>query len=370
MPYARPTLTQLRDQVAQQISAALPGSDPLLRFSNLAILGEVQAAIVYLLYGYIDWAAQQAVPFTAGDEFLEAWAALKGVSRLGASSAAGTVIFTGTNGTNIPSGTVLIRADGWKYETAASGTISAGTATVAAQATAGAAGNAAAGSLLSLYAAIPGINTSATVGTVFTGGSDIETDDSLRSRMLLAFQSPARGGSKADYLRWAREVPGVTRAWCLPHVDGAGTVAVYVMLDVAQAAFGGFPQGVNGAAAGESRATPAAGDQLAVANYILPLQPVTALVRVYAPASNPVNFTITGLSLASAGTKDAVKAAIDQVLLDQGSVDSAATTVQLSYVLAAIAAVPNTTGFVVTSPAANIVTPAGSLPVRGVVTFP
>ncbi len=65
-----------------------------------------------------------------------------------------------------------------------------------------------------------------------------------------------------------------------------------------------------------------------------------------------------------------VKAAIKQVLVDQGSVDSSPTTVQLSYILAAIAAVPNTTGFVVTSPASNITSAAGALPVLGVVSFP
>jgi len=370
MPYSRPTLTQLRDQVAQQIAAALPGSDPLLRFSNLNILGEVQAAIVYLLYGYIDWATRQAVPFTADEEFLEAWAALKDVSRLGASSATGTVTFTGANGTVVPSGTSLIRADGWKYATTAPGTISGGSVTVAASADAGASGNAALGSALTLYSAVAGVNAAVTVASAFTGGADIETDDALRSRMLLAFQSPAYGGAVVDYVRWAREVPGVTRAWCIPHGDGAGTVSVYFMLDVAEAAFGGFPQGTDGVATGESRASAATGDQLTLANYLFSRQPATALVRARAPSQNTVNFTITGLASASTATKNAVTAAIKQVLLDQGSVGASSTTVLLSYVQAAVAAVPNTAGFLITSPAGNITSSAGALPVVGVVSFP
>ena len=41
---------------------------------------------------------------------------------------------------------------------------------------------------------------------------------------------------------------------------------------------GGFPQGTNGVAALETRDTAATGDQLAVANYLYPLRPVTPIV--------------------------------------------------------------------------------------------
>ena len=37
MPYSRPTLTQLRNQAAQDLAAALPGTDALLRFANLKL---------------------------------------------------------------------------------------------------------------------------------------------------------------------------------------------------------------------------------------------------------------------------------------------------------------------------------------------
>ena len=95
------------------------GSDPLLRTAVLKILGDVQAGAAHLQYGYLDWIAQQSNPFTASDEFLEAWAALKSVTRLAATSATGTVTFSGTNGTVMPSGTVVVRGDGWRYITTA-----------------------------------------------------------------------------------------------------------------------------------------------------------------------------------------------------------------------------------------------------------
>lgn len=45
MPFSRPTLTQLRNQVAQQLNAELPGADALLRFSNLRVIGDIEAAL-------------------------------------------------------------------------------------------------------------------------------------------------------------------------------------------------------------------------------------------------------------------------------------------------------------------------------------
>ncbi|MFC7611718.1 baseplate J/gp47 family protein [Teichococcus aestuarii] len=101
--------------------------------------------------------------------------------------------------------------------------------------------------------------------------------------MLDRFRAPPQGGAVADYETWARAVPGVTRAWIAPNGMGAGTVVVYAMLDDAQAGAGGFPQGADGVAAAETRATPATGDQLTIADALYPLRPATALVYVVAP---------------------------------------------------------------------------------------
>ena len=375
MPFARPSLSQLRTQVLQDIASAVPGSDTLLRFSNLAILGAAQAGLAHEHYGYLDWIAQQSNPFTCTGEFLEAWAALKGVFRIPAGLASGTVTFTGTNGSVIPLGALIVRGDGVTYATTASGTIAGGTVTVPATATPdpaglrGAIANGSAGTVLSLGNSIAGVTLAGVAATAFTGGSDLETDDSLRSRMLQAYQAPSHGGSASDYVTWALQVPGVTRAWCVPHGYGAGTVLVFFMLDVSEAAFGGFPQGTNGVAAGETRDTVATGDQLALANYILPLQPVTALVYALAPTANTVNFTISGIASASAATKAAVRAAITSVFTQYGQIGPGATTVQLSLLETAIGAVPLTVGFVIVSPPGDVVSASGSLPLLGTTTF-
>lgn len=384
MPYARPTLSELRAQVAADIAAGLPGADGLLRFSGLNVLGTALAGLAQLQYGYTDWVAKQSNPFTATDEFLEAWAALKKVFRKAASQAGavtpGQVMFQGTNGTPLPVGTLLVRGDGVQYTTTTAGTVVGNSVTVSAIANAdptgltGAFGNCPVGTSITLGTAIAGISSSGSVVVAFTGGTDVELDDSLRSRMLQAYQNVPQGGAQADYVTWALQVAGVTRAWCNPSGFGAGTVVVYVMLDLSESANNGFPQGVNGVAALETRGSPiATGDQLVVANWIFPLRPATALVYVVAPIPQPINFTISGAANFSTATKSAVAAAISGVLVLNGSPLSAVAgqngVINLSYIESAIAAVPGTAGFVISAPAGNLVGTTGQLPVLGTITW-
>jgi uncharacterized phage protein gp47/JayE len=110
----------------------------------------------------------------------------------------------------------------------------------------------------------------------------------------------------------------------------------------------------------------ATGDQLTVANAIISLQPVTALVYACAPINNAVNFTLTGTASWSTTTKNAVSAAISGVFLSNGSPGG---TINMSDIESAIGAVSGTAGFVITSPVGNIANATGNLPVLGTVTF-
>lgn len=377
MPFARPTLTDLRAQAAADITSGLSGSDPLLRFSALKILGDAEAGLAHLHYGYTDWVSKQSNPFTATDEFLEAWAALKDVFRLPATQATGQITFSGTGGVAIPSGASIARGDGVIYTTTAGATVVSGSAVVPAIAAAdpagltGTFGNCAIGTSMTLRSPIAGITSTGSVSTTFTGGADVETDDSLRSRMLLAYQAIPQGGAQNDYVKWAREVAGVTRAWCNPNGFGPGTVVVYPMLDVTESAHGGFPQGAGGVATLEPRLpTKATLDLLAVANHIFPLRPATAIVLVESPVAAPVNFSISGVA---SSLRTAVSAAIAGVFTLYGSPISSTPgqngTVNLSYIESAIAAITGSSGFVITSPVGNITGTTGQLPTVGTITW-
>ena len=389
MPFARPTLSTLIAQAQADIGSSLPGADALLRYSNLGVLAYVLAAAVNGLYGYLDWIAQNGTPFTATGEYLEAWAALKGVTREAATSATGPLSFPATGSTAMPAGTPVVRAaDGAAFSTLAAATASGGAIAVnVVAATAGAAGNTPSGAVFTLGTAIAGITSAGVSTAALTGGADVEADASLRTRMLQAFSAPSQGGDLADYVTWALQVPGVTRAWNAGVALGAGTVQIYFMMDATEAAYNGFPQGTNGVAGNETRATAATGDQLAVANHIYPLRPVTALVYAYAPGANTVNFTILGIGTPSTATQTAIAAAIAGVLTATaapgGVTDAngnAIGVVNLSDIEAAIGAVPGTEGFVISamtfshgtlspSGVGNITSSTGYLAVLGTVTY-
>ncbi|TAM50235.1 MAG: baseplate J/gp47 family protein [Paraburkholderia sp.] len=385
MPYARKTLAQIRSDALADISAALEGSDPLLRYAALKIIGVVLSGMTNEEYGYLDWISKQTNPFTAEGEFLEAWGALKKVYRKDASKAILTAAFTGVAGKTLDDGTPVDRSDGVPYMSSGTAIVVGTSVSVTIVANvAGAAGNADVGTVVSLGVAVDGIQSTGSVTGIVSSGADIEDQEEYRARVLDAYQNPPQGGNRSDYVEWALKVSGVTRAWCAPNGFGAGTVVVYVMLDEAQVNNGGFPQGTNGVSqfdqgpGGLPRDTPATGDQLVVADALVTLEPVTALVYACAPIRNTLSFVISGLATASTTTRAAIANEITDVFFRNG--DPRAGTINRSDINTAIATVPGTAGFViesitgvingVTTPYPDNITGSfGALPVLGTVTY-
>ncbi|MDH4745815.1 baseplate J/gp47 family protein [Sphingomonas sp. CBMAI 2297] len=378
MAFPRPTRDQLKAQAEADVISSLPATEALLRFSNLRTMAVTQAGLANGQYGYLDYMAKQGVPFTAEEEALEGWSAFKGVTRKPATRAAGIVRFNGTNGAVVPEGTPVLRSDGFAFAASQDTTVVGGVAAVPVTAsTPGSAGNSGAGTGFAIVAGVSGVASGGIAIGPLTGGANVELDDSLRARMMFAFANPPQGGSKSDYERWAREVPGVTRAWAVPNGMGPSTVVVYFMMDDAQAVHGGYPQGGNGVAAGERRDTPATGDQLTVANALFVKQPATPLVYAVAPRANTINMTIAGLGTASDSLKAAIVIAIKNALF-LGGIPGGKTNV--SAIEAAIAAVNGSAGFVIIGitagagtvnpgAAGNIISNAGFLPALGAVTW-
>jgi len=234
MGFSRPTLTELIDRVVSDMSSRVLGVDgAVLRRSLLGVIARAEAGAVHLLYGYLDWIAKQAFPDTADTEYLDRWSVVWGVSRKAATFATGNVTFTGTNGSSIPAGTILQRQDGQQYATSASATISGGSATVAVEAVlAGLSQNLVAASSVFLVSPISGVQSTVTVAAGgLTNGTDAESDERLRDRLLRRIQQPPQGGAATDYEQWALEVAGVTRVWVYPNQMGLGTVSVIFVTD-------------------------------------------------------------------------------------------------------------------------------------------
>lgn len=379
MPWSRPTLTQLNTQAQQDIAASPIGLNGFLRRAVMPILGLVQAGLAYLLYAYLDWIAQMAVPWSAVGEWLYAWAALIGVYQKDATASSGTCTFTGTQNTPFPAGTTITGSGLQFTSTAAANVNSSGLVTVPIQCTTtGSAGNLPVGAALTVASPIAGIASSSGLVVSLSGGANQEEVSAFRTRMLQQYAAPPQGGDLADYVEWAEAVPGVTRAWALPSGAGPGTVVVYVMLDETESAFGGFPQGSNGGAASEVRITPATGDQLTVANAIFEGQPVPALVTVCSPINTPVPFTLTGLGANNTAAMQAsIEAALTGMFLQQANVGNtlnpatmeAWPPIDQSDWYEAIGAISGLTGFNVTSPNSALTPTAGQLFTLGACTF-
>lgn len=350
MPFNRATLQQIESRVQSDIESRLPGTDPRLRNSVLSIIARAVAGAVHSVYGYLDWQARQLLPDTSDAEGLDRQASLWKILRKAAAAATGNITFTGTNGTVIPAGTQLQRADGALYTTNADATIAAGTATVAVTAsTPGFAGNAIATSTLTLTTPISGVNSMATVATGgLAGGADIEADDALRARLLERIQAPPHGGTDFDYVSWAKEVAGVTRAWVSPLASGPSTVTVRFMTDDLTA--NGIPDGAK---------------VTEVQSYINARRPVTAAVAVAAPTPVVRNFTVHIVPDTSA-----VRAAVEAELRDMLRREAEpGGTILLSHIREAVSIAAGETDSTVSVPAADVTHTAGQIAVMGVITW-
>ena len=192
------------------------------------------AAQLWGLYVQCDWVNRQCFPQTAQGEYLDLHAQLRGVERREATAAEGVLRFTvdaaGAADREIAAGTVCMTADQVRFQTTAEAVLEAGQLSVDAPAEAlepGRSGNAAAGTIRILTACPVGI-TGCTNPAPFTGGSDQEDDESLRSRILESYQRLPNGANAAWYEQTAMGHSGVAAARAVGRARGIGTVDVYI----------------------------------------------------------------------------------------------------------------------------------------------
>lgn len=349
MPFNRPSLTELVDRTRADVLARLTAEE-LLRRADAEVLARVLASATHGLHGHIEWIARQVIYDTTESEILDRWASIwLTTRRIPAAAARGNITLTGTTGTLIPLGTVLARSDGAEYITDADATIVAGTVTVAVTAPiAGAAGNALAGVSLSMSSPIAGVNSTATVATGgLTQGADQEDDVALRARLIARIQQPPQGGADYDYVTWALEVAGVTRAWVYPQELGLGTVTVRFVRD------------------DDASIIPDAGEVTAVQTYIDARRPVTAAVTVVAPVAVPLAFTIA-VTPNTQVVKDAVTTELTDLLRREAEPGG---TILLSHIREAISIAAGETNYTMTAPVADVLHTTGQMATLGTITW-
>lgn len=350
MPFLRPTLNELIDRVATDIASRLPGaSTSLLRRSLAGALARAEAGAVHSLYGYLDFIAKQAIPDTAEDEYLLRWVAIwlpEGRKPATFANGINAVQVSGSLGTFYPIGTVFVRADGQQYVSTTELTLIAATGLISVRALlASALPNTGAGVPLTLFQPVAGSSSGAVVvAPGITGGTNEESLQALKARLIRRIQQPPQGGSAADYETWALEVPGVTRAWVKPLQLGAGTVVVYIAADDAVTA-----------------PIPDAGIVAAAQAYINKKKPVTADVYVFAPVPLTVNVAAK-LKPNSSATQAAARAELQDLFFRTSEPGG---TIPISKIREAVSVANGVLDSAVTAPSADVVAPTGQIPVLG-----
>lgn len=296
MPFTRPTLQTIIDRIEADIVSRLIGQVALLRNALLTILAKVFAGAIHTCYGYLDYISINFLPDLAEAYWLERYGVQYNLPRLAAAFAEGDVKFTGSNGTYIPIDTKLVRDDGIEYITTAGGTISGGELTLNAESlVAGLDSNTEAGILFTIFTPIAGVDDAVEVVTM-GGGTDEETDDVYRARLLFRIQHTPAGGAEHDYVTLGMTVDGIAGIFVFGNYNGINPELGYVTVVVL----------------GVSPKIPGAGLLTDVENVLAPIVPITAdlVVDPITEATIDIDISITPNTTE---VQDAIEASIEEL---------------------------------------------------------
>ncbi|HBA6305481.1 TPA: baseplate J/gp47 family protein [Escherichia coli] len=273
--FQRPTLAENISMLRNDLFARLDVSDTLRRMDE-DVRAKVYAAALHTVYGYIDYLAMNMLPDLCDESWLARHAAMKRCPRKGATSANGYMRWEGvSDGLKVTAGSVIQRDDLVQYTATSDATSSGGVLRVPiACSTAGAVGNADDGTALILVTPVNGLPSSDVADTL-TGGFDTEDLETWRARVIERYYWTPQGGADGDYVVWAKEVPGITRAWTYRHWMGTGTVGVMI------------------ASSDLINPIPEESTETAARQHIEPLAPVAGSdLYVFRPVAHTVDFHI------------------------------------------------------------------------------
>jgi uncharacterized phage protein gp47/JayE len=349
MPFDQPTLEQIVDRIEADIASQL-GLSALLPRSLETILARALGGGAHMLHFNAGWVARQIFPDTADSDRLDDIGGFYKVTRKAPAFATGAVLFTGTNDTLIPLGTIAQRADGVQFATDAAATIVGGQALVEVTAVvAGIAGDTDTATTLSLSSPIAGVDPSPTVESPgISGGAEEEADSDYVDRILERVRLIPQGGANRDYVGWAKEVPGVTRAWAL-QTQGLGTIDVTFVVD-------NDPTSL----------IPDATKLAEVEAYLDDgRRPATANLTVFAPATQDLDPSIT-LVPDTSDIRTSVQAALEDFVRRETNPGG---TMTLTKINEAISTAALEQDHVLVAPVADVTPAAGEIILPGTITW-
>ena len=229
-------MTKTIDEIYQEMRSEYTKNTGIVMSDSgdMALRMKALAAQLHSLWVQADWTRRQVFPQTASGGHLEYHAQIRGVTRKGATAANGRIEFyineaVGKN-LDIPIGTVCLTEGGTEFITYEAATINAGALQCLASAYArnpGESGNVPPGSVVRMAEAPVGV-----VGCVnplsFLGGSEPESDESLRERVISSYRRLPNGANKAYYESLVLSIDEVKKVVVVPRARGIGTVDVVI----------------------------------------------------------------------------------------------------------------------------------------------
>lgn len=226
-----PTVDEIQARIVSDIETAIGQTTPFLPKSWNRVVAKAIALIDILLYRSIMWVYAQIFPDTADSAALVLLGALVGIAPTKPIVAVITANIFGTNGESVATGTNFRSATGTVYQVTTGATISGGSApcSLTCQVSCDI-GNIANGETLTIVSPDTALTGLATVSGATTLGSDAETVDHFRARVISRYKKRLTGGSPADYEQWGLETPHFV--WISPVAGNEpGTVWVYGEVD-------------------------------------------------------------------------------------------------------------------------------------------
>lgn len=332
MPYEIPTLPALIKRTEADFERNAPDA---LRRSDARVAARALSGAVYELYGFQNWIARQSNPATCDEAILLKWAEWRlSDGRKPAVSATGQVLVEGASSALVDAGQLYQAKDGRRYVVVEATKLVDGKAILKVRAEdVGVMGNIEGGTLIAVTP-VMGVRPEALIGPDgIVDGADQESVEALRARVQAAFKNPSKVGNAVDFVEWALEVPGVTRAWALPRWMGPGTFGLAFVCDDDDDMF------------------PGPAKVAEVQAYLEQKRPVTSEIYVIAAQRHviPLRIKVTPDTTA---VRTAVAKSLAALINDEGGADS---IIPLSHIRAAISNAPGEYDYRMDSPTGDVV---------------
>jgi len=294
---ATPTAKELSDQILADIEGVLGQSVPILPKAFLRVLAKTLGGALALLYRVIRWTYDQIFPATADEDSLIKRGQEYGLNPRPATPSVIDIQIVGDIGASIPAATIWKGNNGLAYSQRALAVIGdTGLASLVRLECleAGSGGSLGVGNTLEVASPVGGV-TGASCTEIITEGEDEESVEQFRVRVMQRIAGQPQGGSAADYVRWAMEVPGIIKAFAFR--TAAGEVTVYPLE----------------ADTGPARA-PSVAKLAEVLAYVgnPARRPLCANVLTSAMTERTVSVTITSLSPSNATVQEAIRAELER----------------------------------------------------------